>query len=564
MPDSGSAKKRRHRRLFEELQQQGLADDGYGDYYYGQEYGNQQWSDEEGGAPGGGGGYGGSRYNHGDIEDDDVGEGVDALLSLASLAHASSSCQTDSQAVAGEDAGPAAAAAAGRSKSAGRSRSGRSGSLKAAGRAGGVKPAAAAAAGGDGDGGDVEDGEQEDAEHGDDYWGAFEAAAAAVEAAERAKSAGAGDGSSDDMDADEAAAGGLAQMRGSQRFFTTPQKRTGSGSLQELFYRTGTPGGRAEYLLASPSDRPPLGLPSPNGSRGRRGGAPPKSPAGRKALAKGKRGKAARGAAGRAAAAAARAAAASQGSSGQRGGTVGRAAAAAAAAEGMDLDDGGGGMGGMAGLLVSESELLSDVDNDYMDGGMHLQGGHSKGLLVFWLYLFNSSTLCNQPTCLFARHAVLKCQRLARRGHVSLCRVFFLFLNFVCSSLPACTCPLHSPSHSSCPPTQSQAWHLPASARPTCAHTVHRSPHAAWCCSASAGWKRTRASRRQPQSCAACGRRPRRATCPSCCRSRCSQQAARALLAGTATTAIIISMVGGSTTIIIIMRTLGAGMRAGP
>jgi hypothetical protein len=32
------------------------------------------------------------------VHQDDVGEGVDALLSLASMAHASSSCQTDSQA----------------------------------------------------------------------------------------------------------------------------------------------------------------------------------------------------------------------------------------------------------------------------------------------------------------------------------------------------------------------------------------------------------------------------------------------------------------------------------
>jgi hypothetical protein len=291
------------------------------------------------------------------IDDDDVGEGVDALLSLASLAHASSSAQTDSQAL-NED----------RSRSAGRSRPGRSGSLKS-GRPASARAAAAAAEGGG-----------DDAVQGDDYWGAFEAAAAAVAAA---------DGSSDDLDADEAAAGGLAQMRGSQGgFFSTPQKRAGSGALQELFYRTGTPGGRAEYLLASPSDRPPLGLPSPSGSRGRggRGAAPLKSPAGARKVVKGRGGrKAARGAAGRAAAAAARAAAAaaaaaaagSQGSSGQRGGTVGRAAAAAAAAEGMDLghDDGGG----MAGLLVSESELLSDADHDYMDGGLHIPGG------VLWL-----------------------------------------------------------------------------------------------------------------------------------------------------------------------------------
>lgn len=151
--------------------------------------------------------------------------------------------------------------------------------------------------------------------------------------------------------------------------------------MQELFYRTGTPGGRAEYLLASPSDRPPLGLPSPSGSRGRRG-APPKSPAGaRKGMSKGgKRGKGTRGAAGRAAAAAARqaaaaAAAGSQGSSGQRGGTVGRAAAAAAAAEGMDLGAAGGEEGAaMPGLLVSESELLSDADHDYMDAGLHMPG----------------------------------------------------------------------------------------------------------------------------------------------------------------------------------------------
>jgi hypothetical protein len=382
--DSGSAKKRRHRRLFEELQQQGLAGDAYAyeGGYYSQGYG-QQWSDDEGAAAAAGEGGGG----YGVIDDDDVGEGVDALLSLASLAHASSSAQTDSQAVQGDDGGPAGAGSY-RSRSAGRSRPGRSGSLKA-GRAGAGRAAAAAAAAAAGDDGDGD-------AQGDDYWGAFEAAAAAVEAADRAKSHMTGEGSSDDMDADEAAAGGLAQMRGSQaNFFSTPQKRAGSGALQELFYRTGTPGGRAEYLLASPGsqDRPPLGLPSPSGSRGRggRGGAgPPKlSPACRKGF-KPRRGKSARGAAGRAAAAAARAAAAaaaaaagSQGSSGQRGGTVGRAAAAAAAAEGMDLDahgDGHGLGGGMAGLLVSESELLSENDHDYMEAGLHMPGGCSGGL----------------------------------------------------------------------------------------------------------------------------------------------------------------------------------------
>lgn len=357
LPDSGSAKKRRHRRLFEELQ-------GLEGLYNGQDYGNQQWSDEEGAAAAAaaagadGSGYGSGKY--GVIDDDDVGEGVDALLSLASLAHASSSAQTDSQAVQGDDAGGSY-----RSRSAGRSRPGRSGSLKS-GRAASGRAAAAA----------EEGGEEAGQPQGDDYWGAFEAAAAAVEEE-------AGEGSSDDMDADEAAAGGLAQMRGSQGgFFSTPQKRAGSGALQELFYRTGTPGGRAEFLLASPSDRHPSGLPSPSGSRGRagRGAAPPpKSPGARKGKG-GRRGKASRGAAGRAAAAAARAAAAaaaaadgSQGSSGQRGGTVARAAAAAAAAEGMDLGAHEEGHG-MAGLLVSESELLSDADHDYMDAGLHMPG----------------------------------------------------------------------------------------------------------------------------------------------------------------------------------------------
>lgn len=432
-PDSGSAKKRRHRRLFEELQQQGLAgEDGYEAYggpygYGGPAYSNQQWSDEEGGggaAAAAGDGGGSSRYNRPrEIEDDDVGEGVDALLSLASLAHASSSCQTDSQAAgAGDDAG--GAAAGGRSRSVGRSRPGRSGSLKRAGSG-----RAAAGEGGEEDGeegaGDGEGGGQQRkaGEGGDDYWGAFEAAAAAVEAAERAKSQG--DGSSSDLDADEAAAGGLAQMSRSQGgFYSTPQKRTGSGALQELFYRTGTPGGRAEYLLASPSDRPPLGLPSPTGSRGRRG--PPKSPGGRlrgisgkgaggggaaaaAASSGGRRAKAARGAAGRAAAAAARAAAAatSQGSSGQRGGTVGRAAAAAAAAEGMDLDglgaDGEGGAGGRAergGLLVSESELLSDGEHDYMEGGLPMPG-EDGGVFVclgvhacVWVWEREQGTAC--------------------------------------------------------------------------------------------------------------------------------------------------------------------------
>lgn len=155
--------------------------------------------------------------------DDDVGEGVDALLSLASLAHASSSAHTDSQPPQGEE-GAAAAAGSYRSRSAGRSRAGRSASLKAHGRPGSARAAAAAAAAGG------EEGGEEGA--GGDYWSAFEAAAAAVEAAERA-----GDGSSEDVDVDEAAAGGLAQMRGSQgNFFSTPQKRGGSGALQVRYY----------------------------------------------------------------------------------------------------------------------------------------------------------------------------------------------------------------------------------------------------------------------------------------------------------------------------------------
>jgi hypothetical protein len=369
-----------------------------------------------------------------------------------------------------------------------------------------------------------------------------------------------GEGSSDDMDADEAAAGGLAQMRGSQaNFFSTPQKRAGSGALQELFYRTGTPGGRAEYLLASPGsqDRPPLGLPSPSGSRGRggRGGAgPPKSPAGRKGF-KARRGKSARGAAGRAAAAAARAAAAaaaaaagSQGSSGQRGGTVGRAAAAAAAAEGMDLDahaDGHGLGGGMAGLLVSESELLSENDHDYMDAGLHMPGGHAGGVDCIMMLCCRPLTVvllwsnCQQLGCCHFLHGLWwaactwfldRCLLLSGQG---------------CGDLHDTSLSTCSPLHVQCMPQlfsaaclrcivlcvpQSLAWQRPASAHPTCAPTASTTRPAAWCCWASVALMRRRENPPQPPSCAVCGRRPQRVpqTCPSCCHSHCSQLGAAA------------------------------------
>lgn len=208
---------------------------------------------------------------------DDVEEGVDALLSLASMAHASSSCQTGSQGLGQHDddgdyyqqqqAGYGSYAAAGRS---GRSRSHKQQQL---GRSSGM---CSVDDGADGD----EEAEPQHDQH-DGY------AAHEVDPAEAAATPTAADSDAED------AAGGLAAMKadGSQGW-GTPKRPTAS----DFIYRTGTPGGvaRGDFVLASPglSDKhggPGIPLPSPSGrGRGARGtslfagaAAVPKSPGGR-------------------------------------------------------------------------------------------------------------------------------------------------------------------------------------------------------------------------------------------------------------------------------------------
>lgn len=155
--------------------------------------------------------------------DEDVEEGIDALLSLASLAHAASSSAATGSLL--------AAAGGGDEGDELRSRSGRPRRSSARPQAGSVG-----------------------------------------RRGRRGEQHGAGDSSGDDDVED--AAGGLAQlMRSSQGAapggWSTPRRGEGAGYI----YRAGTPGGggRPEFLLASPSGPaerlPPV--PSPSGRRGR-------------------------------------------------------------------------------------------------------------------------------------------------------------------------------------------------------------------------------------------------------------------------------------------------------
>ncbi|KAF8062087.1 UBE2T [Scenedesmus sp. PABB004] len=224
--DGGSARRRRPRRLF------GDAGAAYAD----------------------GGAYEGGGYDEGGLPypppwaddggegedeplDDDVEEGVDALLSLASMAHASSSAATGSGA-AGDDGG---APHRGRRAGGRRGARGWDGAGDGAGSGGELRG---------GGGGGYHGGSQ-----GGGYSGLLEG----------------------DDDAEDAA-GGLAQMRTGSQGWGTPKR------AESLFYTTGTPGGVGrkglEFVLASPalSDRP-HGLPSPGGRR--RGSTGPRSPAGR-------------------------------------------------------------------------------------------------------------------------------------------------------------------------------------------------------------------------------------------------------------------------------------------
>lgn len=225
--------------------------------YYGS-HSNSHWRHDEGG-------------RH-EAVSDDVEEGVDALLSLASMAHASSSCQTGSQGLAQQyddddeyyqQQQYAAGSRHVRSRSH-RQQQGRSSGLYSM------------------DEGAEGDEEAEGQQQHDGYYHDVDPAEAAATPALA------------DSDAEDAA-GGLAAMKtdGSQGW-GTPKRPTAS----DFIYRTGTPGGaaRGDFVLASPgvSDKhggPGIPLPSPGG-RGRSAralnlfsgsaaAAAPKSPGGR-------------------------------------------------------------------------------------------------------------------------------------------------------------------------------------------------------------------------------------------------------------------------------------------
>ncbi|WIA17880.1 hypothetical protein OEZ85_009380 [Tetradesmus obliquus] len=344
-PDSSSARKRRHRRLFEELQAQGVAVDEEDLNHEGAEAGFESYGGSGQGYYGYGSGWEGEEEGRAGM-DDDVEEGVDALLSLASMAHASSSCQTDSQhyAAGGEEPGDNYHS----KQQHGRSRRSRQ---QQRARSAGALYSVDEEQDEDGDDEQVEQRQQQRQRHGDD----------------------AEEGSGDHDAAAEDAADGLASMRGSQGWGTP--KRPSGNAVDFGIFRTGTPGGvgrASEFLLASPgvSDKqlPPMPLPSPSGRRGRplygaaaasaaaaaaAGG--PRSPAGRGRRGRGGRGRGRRGGSrGGGGGSGSRAGAGrdSGGSSGQRGGSFG---------------GGDGGMGSEGGMGGSDADAGSEEEPELMD-----------------------------------------------------------------------------------------------------------------------------------------------------------------------------------------------------
>jgi hypothetical protein len=209
------------------------------------------------------------------------------------------------------------------------------------------------------------------------------------------------EGSGDHDAAAEDAADGLASMRGSQGWGTP--KRPSGGAIDFGIFRTGTPGGvgrASEFLLASPgvSDKqplPPMPLPSPSGRRGRplygaaaasaaaaaaAGG--PKSPAGRAKRGRGGRGRGRRGGSSRGGSGSGSRAGLgrdSAGSSGQRGGSVGA---------------GDGGMNSEGALGGSEGEGGSDEEPELMDASELAGEASFRALFCYVLYGLLVAPVC--------------------------------------------------------------------------------------------------------------------------------------------------------------------------